>query len=403
MNRLAVGAPETKKVDEILERIERATKKLESRIKRIKMKLDAKEQSEIATIRREAQATHAGMSLIYSDVQQIPTRSEMANFTQAFHQSITKSIREEVQFSVQDAIKQQTKGDFAAETKTFVLRMIEENEHLKQLNAQLSAENKQIGHRLSRQPSPIEGPLISELDLMRILDVDYHHWTEDLKFVLKQAARQSREDQGRARWLMRTPGFQSWMERPQNSLLLVDGAMTLERVSPMSVLTATLTLTLLQAPSAVVVYFFCGSHLDTDAEAELSGTGGMLRSLIAQLVLQISPSPDLRGINSHGFLDDCSKRHFPALCEVLRLLVEQLPPQTTLYCLLDGVSWYEQQHWVQELLFLVGLFKHLMEGGSGCCLNFSCYALIEARRSEIWSTWKWNTFRWQQRASTLCR
>lgn len=291
----------------------------------------------------------------------------MANFALDFHQSVVKSIRQEVQSSVQEVL--QTQGDYAAEAKTFVLKMIEENESLKQLNAQLSAQNLQIEHRLSRQPSPIQGPSISVLDLMQILDVDYHHWTEDLKFVLKQAAKLSRENQGRARWLMRTPGFQNWLKRPQNSLLLVDGAMPLERVSPISVLTATLIVPLLQAPSAVIIYFFCGKNLDVDAEAELSGPCGMLRSLIAQLVLQISPSPNLNGINSQRFLDDCYKRQFPALCEVLRLLVEQLTTQTTLYCLLDGVSWYEQQHWVQELLFLVGLFKHLMQRGSGCCLK----------------------------------
>ncbi|KAI0112504.1 hypothetical protein GGR51DRAFT_43890 [Nemania sp. FL0031] len=365
LNRLAAGAIETSKIDEILKRIGNTTNKLESSIRRIKMRLDAKEQSEIAAIRLESKATHVGVGLLYSDIQQIPTRSEMVDFTRAFHQSMVRSIREEVQSSVQDLLKHQTQGDFAAEAKTFVVKMVAENESLKQLNAQLTAQNKHIEYQRSRQPSPIGGPSLSVFDLLRILDVDHRHATDDLSFVLKQAARMSSEEKGRARWLMRTPNFHHWMKVPQHSLLLVDGAMMPERVSPMSVLTATLVASLLQTPASIAIYFFCGKNLDVDAEDELGGPSGMLRSLITQLMLQINPSPNLSGINSHEFLHDCYRRHFPALCEVLRLLVEQIPPQTTLYCFLDGVSWYEREHWVGELLFFVGLFKDLMSRLTG--------------------------------------
>ncbi|KAJ8131177.1 hypothetical protein O1611_g2449 [Lasiodiplodia mahajangana] len=362
INRLTGGTIETKKIDEVLNKIGNSTNKLESAIKRIKMKLDAKEQSEIAAMRLESKATQVSIGLLHSDMRQIPTRSEMADSTRTFHQSLMRSIREEMRSSLQDVLRHQTPGDFAAEAKTFVVRMIEENESLKQLNAQLSAHNE---YQRSREPSPIGGPLISVFDLMRILDVDHRHATEDLGFVLKQAARMSSEDKGRARWLMRTPKFHNWMKVPQHSLLLVDGAMTPERVSPMSVLTGTLAASLLQTPAAIAIYFFCGKNLDVDTEDDLSGPSGMLRSLIMQLTLQINPSPNLSGINSHEFLHECYRRHFPALCEVLRLLVEQIPSQTTLYCFLDGVSWYEQEHWVGELLFFVGLLKDLMKRPTG--------------------------------------
>jgi hypothetical protein len=283
----------------------------------------------------------------------------MGDFSRSFQQTLMKTIREEVQSGVQEVLRHQTQGDFAAEAKTFVFKMIQENESLKQQNAQLFTQNRQIEYEHSRQPSPIPGPSISAFDLLRVLDVDHHHSTEDLEFVLKQAARMSPESQGRARWLMKTPNFQSWMNGSRHSLLLVDGAMMLERVSPMSTLTATLAVSLLQVPSVMVIFFFCGKNLDAD---ELSGPHGMLRSLITQLILKIYPSPpSLNGINTHEFLNDCYKGHYPALCEVLRLLIEQLPPHITLYCFLDGVSWYEQEHWIQDLRFLVGLFRHIME------------------------------------------
>ncbi|KAI1126964.1 hypothetical protein F5Y10DRAFT_266676 [Nemania abortiva] len=385
------GTIETSKIDDILKTIGKTTNKLESSIKRIKMRLDAKEQSEIAAMRSESKATQVGIGLIYSEMQQIPTRSEMVDFTRAFHRSIVESIREEVQSSVQDILKHQTREDFAAEAKTFVVKMIEENESLKQLNAQLSAQNRQIEYQRSRQPSPVGGASISVLGLMRILDVDHHHATKDLRFVLKQASRMSSENKGRARWLMRTPNFHNWMKAPQHSLLLVDGAMTLERVSPMSVLTATLAISMLQNPATNVIYFFCGKNMKVDAEDELSGPQGMLRSLITQLMLHINPSPNLSGINSHEFLYDCRRRHLPALCEVLRILIEQITPQTTLYCLLDGVSWYEQGRWVEELLFLVGLFRDVMKHTNGPYLKLLMTSADRSRatRSAVNTEWEY--------------
>jgi hypothetical protein len=365
LNRLAAGALETNKIDEILERIARRTNILEASIKKIKMILDAKAQSEIATIRSASEATQVGVHLIHSKLQQVATRSEMEDFAWGLRQSIMKTLHEEVQSSVQEAVRQQTQGEFAAEAKTFFLKMIQENASLRQQNTQLSAQHKQIEYERSREPSPSARPSVSVLDLMRILDVDHHHWSEDLGFVLKQTVRMSFENQGRARALMRMPRFQYWMNGSRHSLLLVDGAMAPARVSPMSILTATLAVSMLHVPSVFVIYFFCGKNLDTNAEDELSGPRGMLRSLVIQLMLQITPSPDLSKMNSHEFLHELHHRHVPALCEVFRLLIEQLSPLTTLYCLIDGVSWYEQEHWVHELRFLVGLFRHCMVRPSG--------------------------------------
>ncbi|KAI0448829.1 hypothetical protein F5B21DRAFT_88374 [Xylaria acuta] len=373
LNRLAAGAPETNKIDEILERIGRRSSKLESSIKRIKIRLDAKERSEIAAIRAESKTTQFGVGLIYTDIQQLPTRSDFDNFARGFELSLVQRLRDEFRAELQSGfdefLRNQTQGDFAAEAKTIVFKMVEENETLRNQNAHLIAQNRQIELQRSRQPSPISGPSVSTLDLMRILDIDHHQPTGDLQFVLKQEVRLSPDNQGRARWLMRTPVFQNWMSVPRHALLLVDGAMPLERVSPMSILTATLTINLLSAPATMVIYFFCGKNLDAGTDDELSGPHGMLRSLITQLMLQISPMPNLSGINSHEFLHDCYKHKFPALCEVLKLLIEQLPPHATLYCLLDGVSWYEQEAWVDEMRFFVGLFRHLMARGNGPSLK----------------------------------
>ncbi|KAI0401648.1 hypothetical protein F4802DRAFT_600809 [Xylaria palmicola] len=363
LNRLAAGAPETKRIDEILERIRRKSAKLETSITRVKMRLDARERSEIAAIRSQSSATQFGVGLIYSEMQQLPTRSDFDNFAQSFKQSIVQKLRdefrEELRSGFETLVKNQTQGDFAAEAKTFVFRMLEENASLRNQNAQLSTQNKQIEYERSRQPSPMAGPSVSMFDLIQILNVDHFQSTKDTEFVIKQASRIDQDNQRRARWLMNTSIFQNWVRMPQHTLLLADGAMALERTSPMSILTATLAVNLLGAHSTVV-YFFCGMHSDADTNDEVSGPTGMLRSLISQLLLQMKPEPDLSVIDTQNFLHGLRNYNFSALCEILRLLIKQLQPHMTLYCLLDGVSWYEQGAWDGEMRFFIGLFRDMM-------------------------------------------
>lgn len=265
------------------------------------MKLGAKSRADIDAIRSKVEAAYMEMGHVYAEIQQIPNTNDMVRFASSL-----------------------------------------------------------------KQPSPYAMPPITSLDLLRTLDVDPTPQTRDLEFVLKQASRMSAEDQGRSRWLTRTPQFQAWMCTPAHSLFLADGAMRLERISPMSVLTGTLATSLIEVPSVVTVYFFCGRNLDEDAGDELSGPNGMLRSLITQLILFFTPpSPSLSSMKSPDFLCDFYNQTLPVLCEVFRLLVEQLPPWTKLYCLLDGISLYEQGHWVTDLRFIVGMFEDMIKQPGG--------------------------------------
>ncbi|KAI1324565.1 hypothetical protein F5Y16DRAFT_411940 [Xylariaceae sp. FL0255] len=311
MNKLAAGTPETDKIDKILERVKRRSEKLES--------------------------TNLEMGVTF--LSQLPTRHDIRDFEHSF----LNQVRQVVQSGVQEIIKQ-TKGDFTAEAKTFVFKMVQENESLKHQNALLYAKNRQIEYERSRQSSPLAGPLLSALDLMQIINVDPTLPNEDLGFSIKQSFRMTPEEQGRARWLMKTQLFQAWTNAARHSI---------------SVLISVLATSLIQVPGTVVIHFFCGKHLDQ--EDGISGPQGLLRSLITQLLLQfLPPQPNLSGINSHEFLRDCYQLKFPALCEVFWLLFEQLPASSTVYCLIDGVAYYEQWQWIDQLRFLVGFFRHIM-------------------------------------------
>ncbi|KAI0162323.1 hypothetical protein GGR57DRAFT_318863 [Xylariaceae sp. FL1272] len=366
LNRLAAGAPQTEKIDGILDRVKTRSKRLETSIERIKMRLDGKQRSDISAIRQSAEATHAALGVIDHKVSQIPKRADWEIFAQGFGQFLMRAMRQEFQNNMQEMLKAQDKGDLAAEAKTQVLMMIHENQRLENENAMLTAQNQRIEHDRSRLPLSIAGLSLSAFDLMRILDVDARHSIEDLGFVLKQSFRMGPEEVGRARWLMKATQFQNWMNGLCHQLLMADGAMRLEKVSPMSIFTATMATSLLQVPSFIVLHFFGGKNLDPDAEDELPGPQGMVRSLISQLILNFTPSPpNLSEINTPEFIRELQHWGFRALSEVLRILITQLPPSTTLYILLDGISYYEQGQWLSELQYFIGLLRHIMSRPSG--------------------------------------
>ncbi|KAK7967974.1 uncharacterized protein PG986_002251 [Apiospora aurea] len=291
MNRLAGGLPETETVDGVLERLMRKSAELGSTISRIKMKLQAKTHADLQLIRSSVEEASMGIAAITGqlgglagrqDLEQLTQRNNrnLVQFASVFGTQLIDSLRQEVRSDVQAIVKDHSAVDFAAEAKTMVLRMAQENAALKD---HIAAQSLQIEYNRSRQPSPRPSPAISVLDLMQILDVDPRSCTDDLTLV-------------------------------------------------------------------------------TSKEDHLSGPHGMLRSLIAQLVLSFkAPLPNLSAIDSHEFLQDCYNRTLPALCEVFRLLVDQIPQGVGLYVLVDGVSWYEQTHWAADLMLIVGLFKDLTE------------------------------------------
>lgn len=320
-------------------------------------------------IRAKQDAVYQGVGLVYGKVAQLPTTQDMQQLAARLETGIVARFRREVSLGLEDLRhqqieilrQQQSPSDWAADAKTFMFSMFQE---FNKLRHQLHV--PQIEFQQPRQPSPTFPalqPTLSRFDLLRILNVPPGIATEDLRFVLRQASRMDAITQGRARWLMKTELFRHWLGVPESSLLLADGMTSLERISPMSILVGTILLSFLDVGfnPTITIHFFCGRHLDTDDEDGLSGPNGMIRSLITQLLLWFNePLPNLSKISSHpDLLRDCYDCTLPALCEVFRQLVEQLPNGVTLFCLIDGISWYEQDQWLGDLRYIVGLFQNM--------------------------------------------
>ncbi|KAK8065117.1 hypothetical protein PG997_011864 [Apiospora hydei] len=368
-NRFAGGSLETQTVDSILGRLNQRSSAMKTTIDRIKTKLQAKTSDDLQVIRSRIEDTNMGIAIVSGQLGGLASKDDLERLLQKANGKLAllgtqliDTVRHEVQSQVKSILKDHSAADHAAEAKTMLLWITQE---IAMLRERVATQNLQIEYSHPRQPSPRpipETPVLSEQDLMHILDVDPRSWTEDLASVLRQASRMDADSKARARWLMKTQHFQRWFGASHSALLLAAGALRLEKVSPMSVFTSSIALNLLEPPDTIMLHFFCGKHLDADAEDHLSGPLGMLRCLIAQLVIAFkAPLPNLNAIGSPQFIHDCYNRTLNALCEVFRLLVEHTPHGVTVFVLIDGVSWYEQGDWTADLNFIIGLFKVLTE------------------------------------------
>ncbi|KAL9030027.1 MAG: hypothetical protein Q9196_001801 [Gyalolechia fulgens] len=190
--------------------------------------------------------------------------------------------------------------------------------------------------------------------------------SNDLEHMLRQGRNIKTKDQSQALSLLRTQQFQNWIASKHSTVLLVDGNMdsAVARASPMSLLCASLVLNVLDKQPAIALHYFCGLH--TASNSPLCGPTGLIRSLLMQLLL-VSKTIDVEGntftidhrIFSSDFIDtrlyreDLESHNVAALCHAFKMLVEQLPLDVFVFCIIDAINLYERSEWLDDLLMIV--------------------------------------------------
>lgn len=207
--------------------------------------------------------------------------------------------------------------------------------------------------------APVSGPVVHNLEWLSMIlcsEFEGSCHVDDLYASLRQYGAFSNKALAQAAYLAETTQFRQWLQSMNSDLILVDAHCentTSGRTSPMSVFCASLVQSLLNGPEQgpspgstnIVLYFFCGQHLYEDGP--LAGPQGLIRSLTIQLILawpqDISP-PDL------GFLSSLlpgrvssAKEDLPVgiVCRIFYALTRQLPTDSTVHCIVDGLSYLE--------------------------------------------------------------
>ena len=166
---------------------------------------------------------------------------------------------------------------------------------------------------------------------------------------LQLALSLSLEDQDQAVYMMQSQHLQNWLRTPKSSILLVDGGArgSGSQLSPLGFVCAKLANALRQARGSftsssetkiINLYFFCGEHRDWRDNPD-NGPAGVMNSLLAQLLTQYKHF-DLSLIKHLSTLDSGDTK---ALANIFGKLLTQLPSKMIVFCIIDGVSFYDDE------------------------------------------------------------
>ncbi|KAM6522883.1 hypothetical protein FALCPG4_012498 [Fusarium falciforme] len=169
-----------------------------------------------------------------------------------------------------------------------------------------------------------------------------------------------RPDQDRLVAAMQSPKLQSWITKTTSSAMFLNFNAPRNQTST-SFIAAKLADSIQTSAlkdqdhtnSVLVLSFFCGSHSrpnDLDF-----GVGGMMRSLISQLLLSY-PGFSLHVIRR---IQAANLASIADLCEIFYLLMGQLPQHRMVFCILDGVTVFEESKPLREESDIV--IRELME------------------------------------------
>lgn len=146
--------------------------------------------------------------------------------------------------------------------------------------------------------------------------------------------------QDRAAWILKSREVAEWLGSLQSRVLIINGGEPEHSTrSATSLFTSMLVRALDTTKPGVSIYWFCGQNISYPIQK-------MLRGLAGQLIDQSSTSVDLPSPSDLGSAQDIRDLTW-LLC---RCLVEQLQ-QTPVYCVLDAVSFYEDQYRSDDLYF----------------------------------------------------
>ncbi|KAL4738841.1 hypothetical protein BDV11DRAFT_170583 [Aspergillus similis] len=145
---------------------------------------------------------------------------------------------------------------------------------------------------------------------------------------------------------MQTSKLHTWITTPISSALFLN--LNTPAISPLHTPSSFLPAKLVQSINAqpseniITLAFFCGAHArPTDSH---SGPQGTMRSLVAQL-LESHPGFDLETVRRIAQLrgDDVH-----GLCETFHDLIGQLPADVVVFCVVDGVTAFEERMGLTE-------------------------------------------------------
>ena len=179
--------------------------------------------------------------------------------------------------------------------------------------------------------------------VLALLEFDIELLPNDVESTFRNVWILPLSGQDRAATIMASPQLHTWLTTPQPSALFINGNHDASaRQSPLSYICGKLIDSMSSAggnsthPSIFACAFFCGQHMDLDDPA--TGPAGMMRSLLAQLLLSHSAFK----LTIIKRLLNIDPSEIGELCNAFADLIAQLPRRYVVFCIIDGMTLYEE-------------------------------------------------------------
>ncbi|KAI3394230.1 hypothetical protein diail_3005 [Diaporthe ilicicola] len=189
-------------------------------------------------------------------------------------------------------------------------------------------------------------PLVNEqglLDFLNMRDLD----DADLDYIMQLQGPLTSGQRNRSGQIMKSTKFSEWLVKPTSQELLIHGNSEPNPVSPISFFCGMLVQSLRGVKRFHTLSFFCGRH----PEEDYGGGRTMIMSLLAQLLQQ--QHFDL------GFIGDEDMYHMgggnvEAFCFVFEELIRQIDVVNTVFCVIDGINFYERgEEMLEEMAYVM--------------------------------------------------
>lgn len=212
-------------------------------------------------------------------------------------------------------------------------------------------------------PLPTQHPqqFINASQLLSLLAVNMATLSQDLEVAVCEGQNMVSAKQARAGEIMQDNRFQDWLKSNRSTTLVVNGMESDgydDVASSMTYFAGLLAQTLQRLGVALPLTFLCGQHAAPGDPLE--ATKGMMRALISQLLVAYGNTLDLSFINYQFLETVVVAQDISALCELFRGLMTSIK-RGAVFCILDGVSWFESSTRIHDLAVAMTFFQSLTE------------------------------------------
>ncbi|KAJ0422342.1 hypothetical protein BJY00DRAFT_322533 [Aspergillus carlsbadensis] len=203
---------------------------------------------------------------------------------------------------------------------------------------------------------------LTHTQLFQCMQVSPKSIIDDVDVVLQQIGRIDGAAHMQAQQLLSSQEFFCWIGPSRTETLYVQGNLhtaSAGRISALSAVCAILSLNLFKSTDSVVLHFTCGLH--EAPENPIAGPNGLIRSLIAQLLLA-GLDFNLDFISTRVYSEQIKAHDLPALTHTFRCLIESLPCNITVIRMIDGLVRFESEsgHLLAELADVIHTLNQIV-------------------------------------------